>query len=277
VIIPDGPLSLVPWAALPIGERGAPLGALLAIRTVPSLAILDDLERAQRGRPRPTRRTLGAHALIVGDPAMPHGVPSLPGAREEAHAIADTILAGSGAVLLTDSAATVEAVMSQLRGATLLHFATHAAAFPELDRVRGSFLQLSAADATGRSVLTVGDILNAAETWQVRLSARLVVLSACETGAGATSLSEGVLGFQRAFLALGAESLLVSLWRVDDAATRALMAAFYRHWFDDADAPSVPEALRRAQSDLREGRVPHWRSEWAKPSAWAAFQVVGAG
>jgi len=70
---------------------------------------------------------------------------------------------------------------------------------------------------------------------------------------------------------------LVSLWKVDDAATRALMGAFYRHWLDDADGPSAAESLKRAQGDMRAGKVPNWRAAWAQPNAWAAFQVVGAG
>jgi len=70
---------------------------------------------------------------------------------------------------------------------------------------------------------------------------------------------------------------LVSLWKVDDAATRALMGAFYRHWLDDADGPSAAESLKRAQGDMRTRKVPNWRAAWAQPNAWAAFQVVGAG
>ena len=125
--------------------------------------------------------------------------------------------------------------------------------------------------------MTVGELLDAAESAHLTLMARLVVLSACETGVGAASATEGVLGLQRAFLALGAETLLVSLWKVDDGATRALMGAFYTHWLDDPDAPSAAESLRRAQNDLRTGHVPGWQPAWARPNAWAAFQVVGAG
>lgn len=277
VIIPDGTLSLVPWAALPLDDAGTPLGSTVAIRLSPSLAVLDELTAAARTRTRPTRTALGASALVVGDPAMPPGVAALPGARAEATWVADTLFAKEGATLLTDRAATVRAVRDRLGGAPLVHFATHAAAFPEADRARSSFLQFAAVDSAAPSVLTVGELLDAAESAHLTLQARLVVLSACETGVGAASATEGVLGLQRAFLALGAETLLVSLWKVDDGATRALMGAFYRHWLDDADAPSAAESLRRAQNDLRTGHVPGWQPAWAQPNAWAAFQVIGAG
>jgi CHAT domain-containing protein/tetratricopeptide (TPR) repeat protein len=277
VIVPNGSLSLVPWSALPSDSSDTPFGATLAIRLVPSLTMLDELAPRAAARPRPTRAALGAQALIVGDPAITETAAALPGARAEATWLADTLLANHGATLLTDRAATVRAVRARLGAAPLIHFATHAAAYPEANRARGSYLQFAAVDSGAPSVLTVGELLDAAETDRLTLQARLVVLSACETGTGAASATEGVLGLQRAFLALGVETLLVSLWKVDDEATRALMGAFYRHWLDDADGPSAAESLRRAQSDMRLGKVPNWQPVWAKPNAWAAFQVVGAG
>ncbi len=277
VVIPDGVLSLVPWAALPIDAAGTPLGVSAALRLAPSLSILDESNASVRSRARATRATLGDDALVVGDPAMPPGVPSLPGARAEARWVADTLLRGRRVMLLTGGAATATAVRARLAAAPLIHFATHAAAYPEARRARSSFLQFAATDASAASVLTVGELLDAAEHDHLRLRARLVVLSACETGSGALSATEGVLGLQRAFLALGAETLLVSLWKVDDGATRALMGAFYRHWLDDADAPGAAESLHRAQGDMRAGRVAGWQAAWARPDAWAAFQVVGAG
>jgi CHAT domain-containing protein len=82
--------------------------------------------------------------------------------------------------------------------------------------------------------------------------------------------AEGIVGLQRAFLAKGARSVLVSLWSVDDAATRLLMERFYTHWLDDADHPSKADALRRAQTDLRR------TAGYNDPRFWAAFQLVGA-
>jgi CHAT domain-containing protein len=84
--------------------------------------------------------------------------------------------------------------------------------------------------------------------------------------------AEGTVGFQRALLAKGARSVLVSLWSVDDRATALLMQRFYAHWLgaDGRPARSKAEALRRAQSDVR------LTPGFAAPRYWAAFQLVGA-
>ena len=105
---------------------------------------------------------------------------------------------------------------------------------------------------------------------RLKLSAELVVLSACQTGLGASLLAEGTHGFQRAFLAKGARSVLVSLWNVSDEATARLMEQYYVHWLADEDRPTKAEALRRAQNDLR--NIP----EFGHPRYWGAFQLVGA-
>jgi CHAT domain-containing protein/Tfp pilus assembly protein PilF len=97
-------------------------------------------------------------------------------------------------------------------------------------------------------------ILTALEVTELDLSAvELAVLSACETGLGQTAGGEGVLGLQRAFQVAGAKSVIASLWRVDDDATRALMDRFYEYLWQKK--LSKLEALRQAQlALLRQGR-----------------------
>jgi CHAT domain-containing protein len=75
---------------------------------------------------------------------------------------------------------------------------------------------------------------------------KLVVLSACDTGLGSVAGGEGVLGLQRAFLTAGADSLVTSLWKVDDDATALLMEEFYKNLWGPKKLPRL-EALRRAQ------------------------------
>jgi CHAT domain-containing protein len=82
--------------------------------------------------------------------------------------------------------------------------------------------------------------------------------------------AEGTVGLQRAFLAKGARSVLVSLWSVSDAVTSLLMEGFYTHWLDDPRRPAKAEALRLAQEDVR--ATPGYQH----PRFWAAFQLVGA-
>src|SRR5262245_57374137 len=97
------------------------------------------------------------------------------------------------------------------------------------------------------------------------------VLSACDTGVGAITAGEGVFGLRRAFQIAGARTVIMSLWSVDDQATRAWMRALYRARFQRK--LSTADALRAASLDvLRDRRA---RRLGTHPFYWAAF--VGAG
>src|SRR6266496_4765290 len=152
-----------------------------------------------------------------------------------------------------------------LPDAAVVHLAAHGYAYASEAHARASFVALAAGNGSD-GPLTVGDILDD-ET--LNLSADLVVLSACQTGLGNLKEAEGTVGLQRAFLARGAHSVLVSLWSVSDTATFLLMKAFYQHWLKDEDHPSKAEALRRAQDSVR--HIPRFK----EPRYWAAFQLIG--
>ncbi|MBM4001106.1 MAG: tetratricopeptide repeat protein [Planctomycetes bacterium] len=146
---------------------------------------------------------------------------------------------------------------------------------------------LALAGANGR-LATDGDdgILTADEVEMLDLQGvELVMLSACETGLGDSASGEGLLGLQRAFQIAGAQSVVATLWKVDDERTRALMERFYRNiWERDL---GKLEALREAQlwmlkegptrgveREPREGGAPIDRSP---PYYWAAFVLSGDG
>jgi len=276
VIVPQGVLALVPFGALPTpGSPATPLGIRYALRFAPSLAALGSAERHVDPRvtaamPRAARRRAFADALVVGNPAMPPLPASLasppleplPAAEREARWVATEL----GVPSLVGRAATESMVWDRLPNAPLVHFATHGLAFSSEAQARDSFIAL-APDSASDGLLTMGEVIDAP---QLSLRAELVVLSACRTGLGTLTRAEGAMGLQRAFLARGARSVLVSLWSVSDDATELLMRRLYTHWIEDVDGPSKAEALRRAQADVR--RTPGL----SHPRFWAAFQLVGA-
>jgi CHAT domain-containing protein len=93
---------------------------------------------------------------------------------------------------------------------------------------------------------------------------QLVVLSACDTGRGEIQLGQSVAGLRRAFLEAGSETLVSSLWRVDDKITRQLMEGYYRHLLAGQGRSA---ALREAMKELRHEQ-PH-------PHFWAPFIALG--
>lgn len=117
-------------------------------------------------------------------------------------------------------------------------------------------------------------ILTAAEIASLDLSdVDIAVLSACETALGRVT-GEGVFGLQRGFKKAGARSLLMSLWKVDDDATCALVTEFYRRWLGDPAAGIAPQskqaALEAAKACVRSN------PDWDDPEYWAAFVLLDA-
>ena len=98
-------------------------------------------------------------------------------------------------------------------------------------------------------------------------AARVVVLSACETGLGEIHEGEGVYGLRRAFQEAGVSEVVNSLWEVSDAGTQALMVKFYQRIL--AGIPAR-QALRESQLDLKASAL------WGQPYIWSAFMMVGS-
>jgi CHAT domain-containing protein/Tfp pilus assembly protein PilF len=275
IVVPHGPLHLVPFAALP-GTDGTPFGSQFAVRYAPSLAILHQASARpgafdQRGR---NRWQAMSPALVVGNPRMPLlticGVQLRPrglaAAEESSRWLAQQLTADA----LVGEQATERRMRAEAGGARLIHLETHGFAYENEAGARASFVALTSDSgvavppAEGDGMLTVGEVLDQLP----RLEAELVVLGACQTGLGDLKDAEGTVGLQRAFLAKGARSTLVSLWTVDDRASSALLREFYQQWLGGGVSKS--EALRRAQESVR--RTPGFEH----PRFWAAFVLAGA-
>jgi CHAT domain-containing protein len=144
-------------------------------------------------------------------------------------------------------------VLDEAGEADLLHFACHGWFDPRVPLSSG--LVLSRPEAVGGEE-TPGDngLLQAWEILQsLRLSADLVVLSACQSGLGQEVRGEGLVGLTRAFQYAGARSLVVTLWDVADESTSLFMQAFYAAL---KDGMAKDEALRQGVLALQAD--PRW-------------------
>ncbi|MGI0493757.1 tetratricopeptide repeat protein [Alkalinema pantanalense CENA528] len=248
IFLPQGELFLVPFAALP-DAQGRPLIEHHTLSTAPSIQSLS-LTQTLAQRPK----TKGS-AVIVGDPIMPpykgELLQSLPAARQEAIAIGQQL----NTPPLIGAQATKATVLQQMPSARLLHFATHGL----LDPVQGDIPGAIALTPSGQD----NGFLSAAEIFNLKLNADLVVLSACDTGRGEIT-GDGVVGLSRSFIAAGAPSVVVSLWAVNDQSTSEFMQEFYRQL---KQQPDKAQALRQAMLATKQ-RHPD-------PSHWAAFTLVG--
>jgi CHAT domain-containing protein len=146
--------------------------------------------------------------------------------------------------------------------ARIVHFASHA--LLDVRRPELSGIVLSSGDAAGGSA---PGFLSLADISTMRLSAELVVLSACRTALGKEVRGEGLVGLTRGFMDAGARRVVGSLWSVTDAPTAALMTRFYALLLGEGRSPA--EALRGAQLALRKQR------RFSAPQAWAGFVLEG--
>lgn len=285
LIVADGPLQDLPFEIL----RDAS-GSYLIERF--SLAYLNTARELWE----PRALTPGRAALVLGGPDYGPGLWSdLPGSREEARLVQQQV----GGSLLTGPAASEDAFCAQAPGHRLVHLATHGFAGPATPRPR-AISSLTAEQVYGASLdylarktgvvfagANVGGngksdgILRPLEVFQLDLRGTdLVVLSACQTALGQKTGSEGIIGLRRAFRATGVRWLVLSLWKVDDQATRALMARFYAHYLAGLD-PS--QALRAAQLELLRGspelvrlKLAGKSEQFTAPYFWGPFIAVGA-
>lgn len=294
LIVPDGSLQYISFSALPLpdsGEKGALVMNHHEVVILPSASALSVLRKAAKERRQSTRT-----AIIIADPVVerddrrvsfsarhslnkkPQAQPPalqmalrdaeasqpllrLKGSRKEAEAIQEILNVPDVLVALDFNASRDHVLQGQLEPYRIIHFATHGiidARHPEM-----SGLILSVVNERGQpqdGYLRLGDI------YKLRLSADLVVLSACNSALGKRLESEGIIGLPRGFLYAGGHSVIASLWKVDDEAGVDFMKGFYAR-IKRGESPS--SALRGAQVEMSRGR------RWPEPFYWAAFVLQG--
>jgi CHAT domain-containing protein len=253
VIIADGEIARVPFAALYDLSRHLYFIESHIIRSAPSLA--DAVASARSSRGRPSEALLVANTSRVGP--LLQSRTDLPAARAEL----DSIAVRYPKRRILDSHATAESTfVNALSQAEVAHFAGHAAFDDE--RPERSYLEIGdTKDGSGRLAARQ---LSALDLHRLRL----MVLSACETMPGQSGRSGGFSGFTSALLAAGVRGVVGSLWRVEDEATRDLMTEFHRSYVETLDGPG---ALRVAQLNLLHSKSVARQS----PAAWAGFRYAG--
>lgn len=272
-IIPDGVLWNIPFQAL-LSEAGRYLVEDRAIYYAPSFSTLAEMSAGKA--PDGGRATGGL--LAFGNPVIEQEqlaalrqwqsspiFESLPETEKEVQALSRLFPPTRRKVLL-GSEAREDVFKALTSNAGTIHFATHGV----LDNRQPlySFLLFSrdSNDPENDGLLEAREIMN------LKLNARMAVLSACETARGRIGAGEGVVGISWAFFIAGCPTTVVSQWKVDSAAATNLMIPFYR--FLNSQNPKVAVskagALRQAMIGLmRDARYRH-------PYYWAGFVVMGS-
>jgi len=288
LLSPDGRLNLIPFEALVDDDSRFAVeryaityltsGRDLLRMQTPRLSrsepivVADPAFGDPRDPPAGGRSTIAAartarRSITTGASLATMYFAPLDGTADEARAIKSLF---PDARLLTHQQATKSALV-KVDAPSVLHIATHGFFLQDDDKHTESALlrsglalsgaNIRAADAAGAGILTALEAANL-NLW----GTQLVTLSACDTGVGEVRTGEGVYGLRRAFFLAGAESLVMSLWPVNDRVTREMMTAYYGGL---KDGLGRGDALRRAQLALlaRGGRQ--------HPFYWASFIQAG--
>jgi len=248
IVSGGGSLALWPLGALTLPGEALPLGERREIAGVPSATLFALLRaRAATGGAAPRLLALSRTTDAAGR--------DLPGAERElamlerdyAHV---TARRNRGERSVSD-------LTADLAGFDALHFAAHAEASAATPWRSGFLLGRGAGDDA---------YFRASNVARLKLKARLAVLSGCQS-AGATALAgEGALGLSSGFLSAGTQTVVATLWPVEDRAAERYMDAFYASL---ATGRSVAAAAREARLALR------LEPGTANPRVWAAFVVLG--
>lgn len=215
-------------------------------------------------------------------------VAALPGTKVEIDAVAKLLKASAYQVSQYMQKDATEKNVKSMNSPYLVHIATHGYFLQDAETASGMVFGVNAENASANPLLRSGlilagagktitgtsggdlgsndnGVLTAYEAMNLNLMGTdLVILSACETGLGDVKAGEGVYGLQRAFLVAGANALIMSLWKVDDAASQMLMTNFYTNWIKTGNKQ---KAFRQAQLQLM--------AKYPEPYFWGAFVMMG--
>ena len=309
LILPDGPLYYLPFAAVMAPASDKPSGwqyltEWKPVHTAQSATVYAELQQ-WRKKQEGTTPTL----VALGDPSYPQSGPQpasqdsdkeaathhlpfavrsmvdrglfdgllpLPNTAREIDGIAGLFPKDHVRKYLGNQA-TEDRAKQELETASYVHLAAHGLADPF--NSLNSFLALTIPEKwsadKNNGILQAWEVID-----HLRLDADLVVLSACATALGPELGGEGLMSLARAFQIAGARTVAASLWPVADESTAELMIRFYRHLIQDHMPKD--EALRTAQMELIRGPIEVKledgtvvERDFSAPYHWAAFQLIG--
>ena len=290
IVVADGRLHYFPLGALPMPGSVGDEPILLSNEVVysPSASALKILRMERKSERKPTKDLLVfadpvfsiSDERIAGLETTNNGIlatifspfrsieslesmPRLPASEQEAISISDVVGTDRTTVRLGFDASRDGVLHGGIEEYKVLHFATHGLIDEKRPELSGILLSLYNKEGKQPD----GGFIRLQDVYGLRLNSDLVVLSACDTGIGKEVKGEGLMSLNNAFLQAGAKSVVSSLWKVDDTATKDLMTAFYRGLTDDG--LTAPAALRQAQ--IKMYNDPRYRS----PFYWAAFTASG--
>jgi CHAT domain-containing protein/tetratricopeptide (TPR) repeat protein len=292
LVVTEGMLQYVPFDALPlptpdVGPAGTSGNVRFVIDsnevvTLPSMSTLAVIRAEQRRTP-----AVGKVVAVFADPVFdvddervevssthksvstptPQGSPG-PNNQRLARTAAETEailkeVPKHYTIVATGFDATREALTNRtVEDFEIVHLATHGVINAEHPELSGILLGM--VDRKGQRIegfLTLNDI------YRLSLSARLTVLSACETALGKNVQGEGLVGLTRGFMFAGSKSVVASLWKVDDRATAELMGDLYKHILREGLSPAA--GLRAAKFTIKQQKA------WQAPYFWAGFTLQG--
>jgi CHAT domain-containing protein len=290
LIVSDGVLQYIPFAGLP-DPAASDTRALVVDHEVvlaPSASVVG-LLRQEKANRKPASKMIA----VLADPVFSNDEPRVaatrlahaaaddktvdtlrssgPGvdglrrlrfSRQEADEIARLAANGSKLEAVDFAANRKLATSAELGQYRVVHFATHGIVNNSHAELSG--IVLSLVDERGKPQ---NGYLRLYDLYNLKLSADLVVLSACQTALGKEIRGEGLVGLTRGFMYAGAPRVIASLWQIDDRASAEFMKRFYEAMLGQKLRPAA--ALRAAQVSMSQD--PRWR----QPHYWAAFTLQG--
>jgi CHAT domain-containing protein len=276
VIVPHGPLHFIPFQALK-NPGGKFMVENFVISYAPSISVL---HYCMMKRSPVSKRLL---AMALGDESV-HGFDALPGTAAEV-SLLKKLYDTDGAQSVIGKEFTETRFKENASQFSSIHLATHGV-FNSVQPLF-SYLLMHPSDADD-GYLTIDEIFG------LSINSDLVSLSACETALGDLTKGDELVGLSRAFMYAGASTVIVSLWKVEDATTAWLMNRFHQYLLQGKNSAL---ALTMAQRDMiKKGSTPNKASASAtkaavpelesivvdpnsvkNPANWAPFVLMGNG